>query len=59
MTKRIYESDGTHKGETVFCPVNGWDCPYFKNGICFVEDPITDCDDFAAMFGSWEEWEEL
>ena len=37
------------------CPVNGWDCPYFKNKtiingqketcICSLENPMDDCDD--------------
>ena len=39
----------------VFCPVNGWDCPYWcKDGTCSMypeADPIDECDDFA-MF--WE-----
>lgn len=59
MTKRIKETNGTHKGETVFCPVNGWDCPYYEDGVCYVADPVEDCDDFASVFGNWEEWEEL
>ena len=39
----------------IFCPVNGWDCPYWcKDGTCSMypeTDPIDECDDFA-MF--WE-----
>ena len=39
----------------IYCPVNGWDCPYFDaNGCCMMypdTDPIDECDDFA-MF--WE-----
>lgn len=40
-----------------YCPVNGWDCPYFKkDGSCAIvdkgENPVLECDD-AAMF--WEE----
>ena len=57
--EKIRETDGYHNGEPIFCPVNGWDCPYFDNGICFMRDPIEDCDDFAYMFDSWEEWETL
>lgn len=51
----------TYNDEPVFCPVNGWDCPYYKNGRCHLDggDPMEDCDDFASMFESWEEWEEL
>ena len=56
----IKESNGKHKGETIYCPVNGWDCPYCdENNVCYINDPIEDCDDFAACFDSWEEWEEL
>lgn len=40
-----------------FCPVNGWDCPYFKkDGSCSMIDegldPLDECDD-AAFF--WED----
>jgi hypothetical protein len=59
MSKVIKESNGKHKGETIYCPVNGWDCPYYENGICYIKDPMEECDDFAACFDSWEEWEEL
>ena len=41
------------------CPVNGWDCPYYKNEIiiegqkrkcvCTLEDPMSYCDDFFSM----------
>ena len=43
------------------CPVNGWDCPYFKSRveindtieycICTLKDPYHDCDDFAYEWG--------
>lgn len=43
------------------CPVNGWDCPYYKgkteiNGVteacvCTMDDPYNDCDDFYASYG--------
>ena len=37
-----------------FCPVNGWDCPYWKkDGSCALVDvginPVSECDD-AAVF---------
>ena len=39
----------------IYCPVNGWDCPYYDaNGCCMMypdTDPVDECDDFA-MF--WE-----
>ena len=36
----------------IYCPVNGWDCPYYKEGECGIEDPMRDCDDFAVQ---WDE----
>ena len=43
------------------CPVNGWDCPYYKNSeilngeeeycLCELDNPYRDCDDFFSM---WE-----
>ena len=33
------------------CPVNGWDCPYYKKGECTLENPYENCDDFYAMWG--------
>ena len=57
--KKIKETDGYHNGEPIFCPVEGCDCPYYDNGLCFIRDPMEDCDDFASMFDSWEEWEAL
>ena len=55
---RIKESNGQHNGEPVYCTVNGIDCPYYDKGICYIADPVEDCDDFAAFFETWEEWEE-
>lgn len=40
----------------IYCPVNGWDCPYFKNGECGLESPILDCDDFASMWGEDDDY---
>lgn len=49
---------GTYNGETTYCTVNGLDCPYYKDGVCHIDDPMADCDDFAAFFdGDWEVWE--
>lgn len=54
------ESNGLHKGEPIYCPVNGFDCPYCGvDGICYINDPMEECDDFASVFDSWEEWENL
>ena len=38
----------------IHCPVNGWDCPYYTDKgqpcLCTLENPIENCDDFAAMW---------
>lgn len=44
----------------IFCPVNGWDCPYWhKDGGCSLEKVEDECDDF---YWFWQdeinEWEE-
>lgn len=46
------------KNAKVFCPVNGWDCPYWnKDGSCSLEDNF-DCDDFGAFWDEDDEyWE--
>ena len=36
----------------IYCPANGWDCPYYKKGECGIEDPIKECDDFGYF---WDE----
>lgn len=54
---------GTYKTQTTYCPVNAHgDCPYCdKHGICHIEDPFADCDDWCAACGveDWDEWEAL
>ena len=48
---------GTYNDEPVFCPANGYDCPYCDEfNRCHIEDPIEDCDDFAYFFESWNDW---
>lgn len=49
---------GTWKGEITYCTVNGTDCPYYKNGVCHIDNPVEDRDDFAAFFPTWKDWEE-
>ena len=44
-----------------FCPVNGWDCPYWKkDGSCSMvddgDDPVLECDDAGAF---WDDDETL
>lgn len=36
----------------IHCPVNGYDCPYWDNGICGLDNPMEECDDFASV---WDE----
>jgi hypothetical protein len=38
--------------EHIHCPVNGFDCPYWNSGVCQLDNPMEDCDDFASM---WDE----
>ena len=39
--------------EKYYCPVNGWDCPYWqKDGSCTCENPTVECDDAAW----WEDY---
>lgn len=50
------------KGKHYHCPVNGWDCPYYKDSaiiegveeycLCAIDgDPHDECDDFYSMWG--------
>lgn len=50
-----------------FCPVNGWDCPYWKkDGSCSMvdngDDPVEKCDDAYSVWGDDEDsyfvWED-
>ena len=44
------------------CPVNAWDCPYYKDEpnhpcVCTIEgDPFYECDDFAGMWNDDDEY---
>lgn len=50
---------GTMNDEKTYCPVNGWDCPYCDiSGVCHIDDPQKDCDDWASVFECWEDWED-
>ena len=53
---------GKKKNPHYHCPVNGWDCPYYKNegehtDLCTIGDPINECDDFAYVWGNCDEEE--
>lgn len=58
MSKTDFETDGLRNGQPIYCPVNGWDCPYYGKGICHIADPIADCDDFGAFWDSWEDYDD-
>lgn len=38
----------------IYCPVNGWDCPYWReDGACAMypdADPIEECEDFGVFW---------
>ena len=40
--------------KVIYCPVNGWDCPYYNaDGSCTMypeADPIDECDDFTFFW---------
>lgn len=41
----------------IHCPVNGWDCPYWiKGGICGLDNPFEECDDFALAYDEGENY---
>ena len=41
------------------CPVNGWDCPYFRNiCTCTCENPMEECDDYYYAYYEEEEEED-
>ena len=50
------------KGKHYHCPVNGWDCPYYKDSdiiegveefrLCTIAGgPYEECDDFFGLWG--------
>ena len=42
--------------EKYYCPVNAWDCPYFKDDCeCTIGDPMKECDDYYAMMECLED----
>ena len=59
MSKKDWETDGMRNGQPIYCPTNAYDdCPYCdKRGICHINDPIEECDDFMSFFESWEDWD--
>lgn len=58
MTVWRDKEKGTYAGATTYCPANAYgDCPYCDQmNICHIDDPMADCDDFAAYFENWDDW---
>lgn len=40
----------------IYCPANGWDCPYYKNGECGLDNPMIDCDDFSCFWDADDDY---
>lgn len=40
----------------IYCPVNGWDCSYYKNGECGIENPLKECDDFGYFWDADDDY---
>lgn len=40
----------------VYCPTQDFTCPYCDaNGVCMLDNPKRECDDYYAMIGDDEE----
>ena len=48
---------GTYEGMPTYCPTNAVECPYYKHGICHIDDPFQDCDDWCSCYDYEEGWE--
>lgn len=59
--KRRDAEAGTYNGQKTFCPMDDWSCPYNKDGVCHIDDPFEDCDEWCAYCEAedWDEWEDL
>lgn len=48
------------KVKVIYCPVNGWDCPYYDANECCMmypnTDPIDECDDFATFWNKGDDY---
>lgn len=39
-----------------YCPLNVWDCPYYREGCkCAIDEPVLECEDYMSFF--YEEYE--
>lgn len=60
QTVSLMTVKGVRKMKHFHCPVNAWDCPYYKVNmdldgkeeycICTLEDPMYGCDDFYSTW---------
>lgn len=42
----------------VYCPVNGWDCPHWREGgLCAIGNPMIECSDFAFFWDEGDDYE--
>ena len=62
-----YKKLQEHENKKIYCPINDWDCPYWKkDGTCSMREeegvhPKEECDDYAlfdAMFDGLDDEEE-
>ena len=47
---------GHMRKKKIYCPVNGWDCPYYKKGECGIENPLEECDDFGYFWNADDDY---
>ena len=47
----------------IHCPCNGYDCPYWKDGLCGLwseeegyADPLAECDDFGGFWDKGDDY---
>ena len=40
----------------IYCPCNGWDCPYYKDDERGIENPLRECDDFAYFWNEGDDY---
>ena len=59
---RLKKKRDKEKGH-IHCPANGYDCPYWKNGLCGLwskkegyADPLAECDDFGAFWDKGDDY---
>lgn len=58
MDYRYDGINGTFDGEYVYCPARDHSCPYYKKGLCCMEDgdPMEECDEMGVYENGWDSW---